>query len=167
MHTIRMPMQCLLKFAYALPGITYQPNDCCQWNAIYRVFHPSCHPLISLCARIKKNPELATTKNSRVQNMPYLKIKWQSPELGNPKHTKFWTLPFIGGGKFWIYFSILAQGENRGWQERRNTLYLTVMQYAWQLDILASLIEGNLSTNSNAFQYLPLPNFPMCQNQEK
>ena len=104
----------------------------------YRVADPSCHPQISLCARIQNkteswtdhplkwlSPELATPK------------KWQSPGLATPKLTRFvdsaifwgWqVLDFVisEGGQFWtlFFFWILAHREIWGWQEGSATLYV-------------------------------------------
>ena len=102
----------------------------------YRVTDPSCHPQISLCARIQKkteswsghplkwlSPGLATPK------------KWQSPELATPKLTRVGdSAIFLGwqvldlviseGGQFrtLFFFWILAHREILGWQEGTDTL---------------------------------------------
>ena len=62
----------------------------------YRVSRYSCHPLISLCARMEKkqqSPELATPKNGRVQN------------FGEFRGGKLWTLPFLGVASSGLHFS--------------------------------------------------------------
>ena len=53
----------------------------------YRVSDPSCHPKISLCARIQKKnrfQDLPPPKNGRV------------PNSGKFRGGKSWTLPFLG-----------------------------------------------------------------------
>ena len=100
---------------------------------MYRVDRYSCHPLISLCARMEKNNRVMNwppSEMTRVQNLP-------PPKIGRVQNFgefrgggKSWTLAFLEGGKFWILsferggqfrtllvFSILAHREIRGWQE--------------------------------------------------
>ena len=89
---------------------------------IYRASHPSCQPLISLCAKTHKNLsfEPATPKNYRVQH------------FGELRGGKFWTLPFSGVAspelsnfRGWpvqdsVFFLVL------GWQEGLDTLYMEI-----------------------------------------
>ena len=101
----------------------------------YRVFDPSCHPQISLCARIQKKTESWTGQPLKWPS-PGLATpkKWQSPELATSKLTRIGTLQFFGGPELshfrgWpvqdscFFFWILAHREVWGWQEGSNTLY--------------------------------------------
>ena len=73
-----------------------------KWTkTMYRVSRYSCHPLISLCARMEKN--------NRVPNWPPCEMsesrtcypqKWQSPQLAIPKLTRILDYAIFGGGKF-------------------------------------------------------------------
>ena len=61
--TISCPGSCLTAAQWSLPESHSEfRGQLNSWNSytcpgIYRVFHPSCHPLISLCARIQKITE--------------------------------------------------------------------------------------------------------------
>ena len=66
-------------------------------SKLCRVFDPSCHPQISLCARIQKKTESQTGHPQ----------KWQSPGLATPKLTRvgdsaiFWGWQVLDSAIFW------------------------------------------------------------------
>ena len=66
---------------------------------MYRVDRDSCHPHISLCARMRKkqqSPEPATL------------IKWQSPQLATPKLVK--VLYSVNFWEWQVLDSVISEG---------------------------------------------------------
>ena len=74
-----------------------------QQTFLYRMFHPSCHPLISLCARIHPKKTESGTGNLLKWQSPELATpnKWQSPEMVTPQHITVLDSVIFGGGKVW------------------------------------------------------------------
>ena len=86
----------------------------------YRVDSYSCHPLISLYARMKKNnigqsPELATPKFTKVLDSVNF-VGWQGLDSCHFQR--------VDSSRLGCFFSILKHREIRGWQEQQSTLYI-------------------------------------------
>ena len=91
----------------------------------YRVFHPSCHPLISLCAGLQKNIKVLNWPPPiMVEARTYCPQNMAESRTCHPLNAKFCTLvtfrggnflplPFLGGGQFRTLVIFL----DCGWQE--------------------------------------------------
>ena len=91
------------------PGAFFQKSNIYQvirsqtsLKRTYRVADPSCHPQISLCARIQKKTESRTGHP----------LKWQSPGLATPQK---WQSPRI----WWVKgLQVLDSAISWGWHNR-------------------------------------------------
>ena len=94
-------------------------------SGTYRVSDPSCHPQISLCARIQKKTESQTGQPKKSPGLATHKKMAESPTLVSFGVTSPRLCHFLGVASLGLcFFWILAHREIWGWQEGSDTLYM-------------------------------------------